>query len=723
MMTNEDFHSLFNFSSRADSLSIGADMEIENDTGQSTDDEEDLRWGGQRKRTRVNSASDEQSGAGDVVQEQEAPAPSTDNNNPDDEPPPPAPDDQAARHPVPGARRGSPVYLCARKIDTNKFKCNYCKAQLLCPQGSTTSISTHMTRFHSKQPEVVQMVKILDDKRKEKEKSKKEKETEGKQLSIKGFVTGGKPVDPVRKKKINAKLIDFIIANNESFSVVDSPSFRALIFELEPGLILMSRHSATRGADERAASARENLRTEILEDLKKAGHSTVSITSDHGTSRDSHRTRKNVLTISRTLEDFSIKCDTLDLIICEESQTGANIRSSVKASLVKWAGYNAEKMTVNWVTDNEAKQVSARNPNYHQDSGLLIHYEAGCVDHLIELAVTDALKRCYDMEKSVKIAKDIINYMKESSLGRVKLMCHAENLGLKPLSIVKGTLNRWFSKFFEMNRFLDLEQALKEFQGEDLPTSVAQAELDDWENLHAYVKSLKPIVDSATMLESETSCTSSSVIPFISTILDELNSLKAASRKTAHSSFYGELIGQLSRRFPNQYKLMKPYNALTLLDPRHLDIYFNEEETELAKSVILQDKVYKEENSVAPVQEVDNVPTAAVPTPNNQVVQSKNQSLRDKLLQKRFVDTQINTQNNNAIPFEEKIEKEFTELLNLKFTGLPDTNSNPSNWWKDNHKKFPLLSKFWKAHSSFPATSTASERVFNVDGLVISPLR
>lgn len=166
---------------------------------------------------------------------------------------------------------------------------------------------------------------------------------------------------------------------------------------------------------------------------------------------------------------------------------------------------------------------------------------------------------------------------------------------------------------------------------------------------------------------------------------------------------------------------MKPYNALTLLDQLNLDIYFNAEETEYAKSVILQDKVYKEENSVAPVQAVDNDP--AVPTPNNKVVQSKNQSLRDKLLQKRFIDAQINTQNNNAVPFEEKIEKEFTELLNLKYTGLPDTDSNPSIWWKDNHMKFPLLSKFWKAHSSFPATSTASERVFNFDGLVISPLR
>ena len=714
---------IYNFSSRSDSLSIGAEAVVSNEDTSSASDDDDEENGGPRARKRqrvsISSSSEEETDSaeedGDTVRDEDRVV----NNNPDR----PQPEEQDARHPVPGSR-GSPVYMCARKLENDVFECKFCNAHLAARQGTTTSVSQHMIRYHQKMPAVKEMIKKLEEKREQREKNKIEKEAkikaEGKQLSMKGFVTGGKPVDPVKRKNINAKLIDFLVASNEGFSVVENPFFRALMFEMEPGFIVMSRTTATRASDESAASAREKLRDEILDDLKKAGHSTISITSDHGTSRDSHRTKKNALTVSRTLEDFSIKTDTLDLIICEESQTGANIRSSVKRSLVKWAGYDKEKMTVNWVTDNEAKQVSARNPHQHKDSGLLINYEAGCVDHLIELAVNETLRKCFDMEHSVNVARDIINYMKESSLSRVKLMEYAGNLGMKQLSIVKGTMNRWFSKYFEMNRFLDLEQALKEFQAEDLPSTLSQVNFEDWSNLRFYVQSLKSVVDSATMLESETSCTSSSVIPFIATIFDELESLKAAcSRNKTHLEFIRELIQQLKRRFPNQLKLVAPFNALCLLDPRHLDIYFNEEETDFAKSIIIQDKVFEEESNLVPPLPATDVP--AVHTQADRV-QSKAQSLRTKLLQKRFIDTQVNEGRNDS-SFEERIEKELKELLDLKYTGLPDTDTNPSVWWRDHQKQFPLLSRFWKANSSFPATSTASERVFNVDGLVLSPFR
>ena len=155
---------------------------------------------------------------------------------------------------------------------------------------------------------------------------------------------------------------------------------------------------------------------------------------------------------------------------------------------------------------------------------------------------------------------------------------------------------------------------------------------------------------------------------------------------------------------------------MTLLDPRHLDTYFSGEEKELAKNVILLDKVYDEERrNVGQAAPVD-----APSLPNrDKPVQSSVQSLRDKLLRQRF-ETRVVAEREDSSSFEDKIEKEFEEFLSLVTKGIPDIDTNPSTWYRDNHKKFPLLSKFWKAYSSFPATSTASERVFNIDGLVIS---
>ena len=50
-------------------------------------------------------------------------------------------------------------------------------------------------------------------------------------------------------------------------------------------------------------------------------------------------------------------------------------------------------------------------------------------------------------------------------------------------------------------------------------------------------------------------------------------------------------------------------------------------------------------------------------------------------------------------------------------------DNNPLIWWKENHGDFPLLARYFKAHSSFQATSTASERVFNVDKRVFDEKR
>jgi hypothetical protein len=66
--------------------------------------------------------------------------------------------------------------------------------------------------------------------------------------------------------------------------------------------------------------------------------------------------------VSRTTDNFVIKKDIIQMLKCEESQTGKQIRTDVKEALIKGAGYE-EDWIVNWVTDGEAKQLSATDPS------------------------------------------------------------------------------------------------------------------------------------------------------------------------------------------------------------------------------------------------------------------------------------------------------------------------------------------------------------------------
>ena len=95
-----------------------------------------------------------------------------------------------------------------------------------------------------------------------------------------------------------------------------------------------------------------------LKEERVKEHKTITITSDHGTSSDQYRTKKNPLTIARTTKDFVIKKHVLKMITCEGPQTGQHIREDVKKALKEDAGWE-EDWTVNWVTDNESKQKNA----------------------------------------------------------------------------------------------------------------------------------------------------------------------------------------------------------------------------------------------------------------------------------------------------------------------------------------------------------------------------
>lgn len=49
--------------------------------------------------------------------------------------------------------------------------------------------------------------------------------------------------------------------------------------------------------------------------------------------------------------------------------------------------------------------------------------------------------------------------------------------------------------------------------------------------------------------------------------------------------------------------------------------------------------------------------------------------------------------------------------------------TSPLVWWRGNYERYPLLATYFRANSSFQATSVASERVFSIDNLVMKKQR
>ena len=146
------------------------------------------------------------------------------------------------------------------------------------------------------------------------------------------------------------------------------------------------------------------------------------------------------------------------------SQTGDRIRSDVKRELDELG--REDDWVVNWVTDGEGKQKSARESGRHALVGLKTHHTATCVDHTAHLAVEDALdgRGVLDLKESLNKLRKLVGKMKESHKMHEEFQRVIQDAGDDPLAIIQGSQNRWYFKFLEAERVLLLRPHVERFQ-------------------------------------------------------------------------------------------------------------------------------------------------------------------------------------------------------------------------------------------------------------------
>ena len=618
----------------------------------------------------------------------------------------------------------SPVWDNGAVMWENGIKCNFCGKNYSYNSSNTSNIMEHIITKHSDRTEGKTLKRLRDDNRKKRmEKlkdnaAKKVVKQKIKQSDLKAFFFK-KEIDPVRKKKIDEAILKYVVVENKPLDTVEKHAFRDMMFTLEPGYICPSDKKFRGMIDNFTDEVKKSVKKEINKDLSEVEDKVVHITSDHGTSHDKLKTHKNALTISWCTKTYEIKTDTIAVMKVYGSQTGDVIRSDVKREL-DVVGRN-DTWKVNWMTDGEKKQINARTPGKHPQIGLETYYTASCVDHTAHLCVEDAVTKptCSEINASTTKAHKFINSMKDSNLMKeafYKIMLEA---GENPLAIIQGTSNRWYFKYLEMKRILELKVHVEKFQEEyeNINESIVLSS-EDWHNLLIYVNSLQTLSNASNLLEGQTYPTASCVIPFLDQVFSELDIL-IQKLPFKDKPFPSELLSELksSRRFPKGYKEMVPYNFLTLLDVRHMDIYYTTEETDKAVSDICNDPVFDNIRFDEPPVVTDSTPT----TNSNSTLPLSSFAARRQLLLASKQQPQEQNSVSVVTTLKERIKAEVTRFLTYR--GSVDDRANPQLWWLENEKQFKLLAKVYRAQCAFPATSTPSERVFNMEGLVVTKFR
>ena len=201
------------------------------------------------------------------------------------------------------------------------------------------------------------------------------------------------------------------------------------------------------------------------------------------------------------------------------------------------------------------------------------------------------------LKMSLRKARKLVSHFSKSTLSRQLLCSIQDELDQPRKFILVGTQNRWFHKMKEAERMVELRMCVKEFQMRRLPGEGRRAadsddeqecvalvvpdQLDDedFQNLHSYVKAVRPFTTLSKFLGGEKYTTAGCVVPALDQIKEDLEKLKSEVEDDEEAGQLIEhVLSSMAKRFKGGLKKKNPFNCLTFLDPRYVDLYALEED-------------------------------------------------------------------------------------------------------------------------------------------------
>lgn len=197
--------------------------------------------------------------------------------------------------------------------------------------------------------------------------------------------------------------------------------------------------------------------------------------------------------------DFVLKSVFLDCVAMPQSHTSENLAAELKKVVSEWG---LDKKVVLGISDNASNIVKAIKE-------VLQWNFLGCMAHTINLVVETAIKH---VEALLSKIKAIASHFKRSALSNEKLINYQRNSGLEPKKLLQDVSTRWNSTYLMLQRFCELEEAIKStvalIDKQDLPVLNHL----DWKMAKELIVVLKPFFEATKGLSGEKYSTSSIAI-------------------------------------------------------------------------------------------------------------------------------------------------------------------------------------------------------------------
>lgn len=305
--------------------------------------------------------------------------------------------------------------------------------------------------------------------------------------------------------------------------------------------------------------------------------------------------------------------------------------------------------------------------------------------------------------------KTIVGHFKRSSTAKKKLFFFQKSAGATiPKKILQDVPTRWNSTFYMLERFIELEDAIRSSVAL-LHANLPILRASDWNVLKQLHTILKPFEEATKQISGEKYMTASFVIPVTAGLKKVCNKMKQTLELGDEiKQVLQELRKGLDIRFAN-IEYSNTFAICTFLDPRFESIGFEEIEaanTIKKKIINLISEIMMEINPKQPsdiLQQDDN--------------QNSNKSNEFSIW---------HTYDQNVIshkPQGTASSRVIIEVQRDMEEEILDRKKNALEWWKQHQYNYPYLKQLVQEKCWVLGTSVPCERLFSKAGNILTDRR
>jgi hypothetical protein len=478
-----------------------------------------------------------------------------------------------------------------------------------------------------------------------------------------------------------AQLVNFIIAGQHAFSIVEEPHFKLLINSLNPNFNIPSRFSIKRKIMEKFEIYDLKVKN-CFENTK----SKVSLTTDLWTS--SKERPYIAITAHFVDQNYEQKCLLIDFSNIQYPHTGLQIKNSLEGALNRYGIFDkltsvtADNAPNNGIALDLLESSKADHfPNFYDT------FHIRCFAHVINLVVQNGI---LELKSELEGIRTFLKFLKTSPKQLQLLQTAAKTLSVNFISLKRDINIRWNSTF-DITRILSMKDVL--IYASVREESFAKYKFSDniWQKLEQILNFLKEFKEATDLISGKTYASICTVIPIFDLLMSHIEK---------HLDSDLENVKRCAERM--QSKLLEYKDKLindisifaVILDPRLKHNYFEDYEKNYYNMV--KDKFIKKFN--------DNY------NGNGNIRENVSESEVSKSLHSRIFK-------------KSKKEVDVNEVNRYFEYPIANQEEDPIKWWFKFKDDFPNLSKFAFDILSIPASSVPCEQVFSKSGDLIKRKR